>query len=538
LTTAAAFLDLPGEVVSGHPDRHVARVEVAGRACYLKRQHRVGRRERLRQWLAGFGWSSRSEREVVLLQQLEAAGFACPQWVAHGEDGRGRAFLLVEELAGAVELRRLLSDNRLSPDDRRRLAERLGQAVAELHAAGFDTPDLTAKHVFVHPETLAVTLIDWQSARVCRENTSEPLAARPASQRPATEEPGLAEAGYRRELSPVAGLCEAGAIHQTHPIRVRRLGWSARVRSLAALHASLAETLAGAADRLRFLWAYRRVTRRHGPAAPKFAALAREITREAVRVAERRSIRDQRQPAVTGSDQRLVWLAGEAVCAVPDVAAVWPTPAVGPPFYSDAPPDGPVSIRLPDGRPAELLRFRTVAPVGRLLARLRGRSWRSPGATLGRVLFHLRRYGVPAPRLLAFGQRLTGPAAADSFALSEPPAGVPLADWLREPRPLDDRRDVLTQAGLLLRQLHDAGCRSTGPAFRVDDLGRVSVGDVRHIRIVRKLTERARRADLAAIVGGLSGVSRADRLRVVAAYFGRRRPDDRTRERMAPLILG
>ena len=36
------YLDLPGEIVSGHPDRHVARVEVDGRVCYLKRQHRVG----------------------------------------------------------------------------------------------------------------------------------------------------------------------------------------------------------------------------------------------------------------------------------------------------------------------------------------------------------------------------------------------------------------------------------------------------------------------------------------------------------------
>jgi hypothetical protein len=320
---------------------------------------------------------------------------------------------------------------------------------------------------------------------------------------------------------------------------VRLLDWRSRVRSLAALHASLADTLTGAADRLGFVGGYGGVPRRPGPAAPPFAALVRRVTREAIRAGKRRSIRDQRQPVVTADEQRLVWLAGEAVCAVPDAAAVWPTPAVAPPFYDDPPPDGrPVLVRLPDGRVAELVRFRTVAPVGRLLARLRGRSWRSPGATLARVLFHLQRYGIPAPRLLAFGQRLTSPTTADSFALYEPPAGASLADWLREIRSPADRREVLTQAGLLLRQLHDAGCRPIGPVFRVDDLGRVSVGDASRVRIIRRLTGRTRRADLAGLVSSLPHTSRSDRLRVARAYLGGRRPDAPTRERLAPLALG
>src|SRR3954447_15274634 len=59
----AAFLDLPGEVVGGHPDRHVLRVELPDfpTAFYLKRQHTVSRHERFRNWRAGFGWVSRSE---------------------------------------------------------------------------------------------------------------------------------------------------------------------------------------------------------------------------------------------------------------------------------------------------------------------------------------------------------------------------------------------------------------------------------------------------------------------------------------------
>jgi tRNA A-37 threonylcarbamoyl transferase component Bud32 len=446
LLTAGQLLELPGEVVSGHADRHVVRVVVSGAVHYLKRQHRVGWRERLRQAFAGFGWVSRCEREARLLARLESAGFACPNWVACGEDGRGRACLLVEELAGFVELRRFLGDTRVSLE-RRGLAERAGQAVAELHAAGFTTPDLTAKHVFVSPTSLAVALIDWQSARVVIQPTTRD-----------------------------------------------------RVGALAALHAALAEPLADGRERLRFLWAYRRVTRRNGVTVPRFSELVRRVRRESARLAGRRSIRDQRQPAAGG--QRLVWLAGEAVCAVPDVAAVWPAPAVAPPFYPDEPHDSrDVTIRLPDGRPAVLHRFRSSAPLGRLTAWLRGRPWRSPGATLGRVLFHLERYGLPAPRLLAFGQRETGPATADSFALHESPAGEPLDRWLRSCRDPEERREVLEQLDLLLRQLHDAGCRLalSGMPFRVDSAGRVLLGNVRAVRLVRRVSDRARRSDRLAL---------------------------------------
>lgn len=447
LQTAAQLLELPGEVVSGHAERHVRRVELPGSDAvyYLKRQHRVGWRERLRQRLAGFGWVSRSEREARLLQQLESAGFACPNWVAFGEDGRGRAFLLVEELSGFVELRRLLSDTAVSLD-RRGLAERFGQTVADLHAAGFTTPELTAKHVFVHPDTLAVALLDWQCAR---------------------------------RLSGVHTL--------------------SRLRILAALHASLADHLATGRERLRFLWAYRRAT--DFPRSNR-SAYARIIESIAAAVRNRRSIRDQRQPA--GGGQRLVWLADEAVCAVPDVARVWPSPAVALPCYSDAPP-GVAPVRLADGRPGVLHRFRTSDPFGRVVARLRGRSWRSPGATLGRVLFHLERYGIPAPRLLAFGQRETGPASADSFALHEPPAGEPLDRWLAGSHPEEDRREVLDQLDLLLRQFHDAGCRLTpgGMPFRVDGVGRVTLGDVRAVRLVRRVRESDRAADRRSLVASL-----------------------------------
>src|SRR4051794_40339799 len=77
LRAARDFLDLPGEVVSGHPDRHVVRVVLGGRrrvVAFLKREHRVPWRVRFANFRDGFGWMSKSEREALLLAALRRAG--------------------------------------------------------------------------------------------------------------------------------------------------------------------------------------------------------------------------------------------------------------------------------------------------------------------------------------------------------------------------------------------------------------------------------------------------------------------------------
>ncbi|HXD89172.1 MAG TPA: lipopolysaccharide kinase InaA family protein [Urbifossiella sp.] len=456
LLTAEAFLDLPGEIVSGHPDRHVAKVQLPGwnTACFLKRQHSVGVRECFRQWRAGFGWSSRSVREARILRELEKECFDGPQWLAHGEDGQGQAFVLVEEIPEAVELRRLLSDSGLSHDERSRLAEGLGRTIAELHAAGFATPDLSAKHVFVNADIHEATLIDWQSSR-------------------------RAAPGF----SPLP---------------------------LAALHASLADQLAGRRERLRFLWAYRRTLRRVIP-LPRFSEMARDIDCAAQQLLSRRSIRDQRQSPVTGPEQRLVWLAGEAVCAIPEIAANWPKPAIAAPFYNgpNSPDGSPITVSLPDGRRAELLRGRSFQPFAALL----GRGRRTPGANFGRLLFHLERYAIPAPRLYAFGQRILGTMRADWFVLHESEAGQPLAKWLTYTADVQERREAIEQANAILDQLHDAGCRLTGRAapFRISEEGRVMVGDLRAVRLVKSVSAKDRSADRQVFLRSMPGLTVAER---------------------------
>ncbi|MBN9120405.1 MAG: hypothetical protein J0I06_14815, partial [Planctomycetes bacterium] len=204
--------------------------------------------------------------------------------------------------------------------------------------------------------------------------------------------------------------------------------------------------------------------------------------------------RDQLQPLPPTDPYRLVWLAGEAVCAVPEAAAAWPRPAIAPPFYGFG-PVGPANVRFA-GREAVLVRGRTSAPLGRLRAWLRATPWRSPGVTAGRVLFHLDRYGVPAPRLLAFGQRLTSATGAEWFALYEAPRGPLLRRWRRTAGAADQRKVFDAVAGCL-RKLHDAGCVLTDPraAFTVRAGGEVSIADPFAVRIVRRVTEAARERD-------------------------------------------
>jgi hypothetical protein len=452
LHSADDILALDGEIVSGHPNRHVLQVNLKTgsitRRLYLKREHSVGWRSRLKNWRDGFGFVSRSEREAKVLERLEAAGLPGPHGIAYGEDGRGRAFLLVDELTGCQELRVVLADPTISPADRRSLADHLGKAIADLHAAGFDTPDLSAKHVFVRPGSWTVTLLDWPSAK-----------------------PG-------RMLEPAQR-------------------WDA----LACLNASLVDWLATPRERLRAIRAYRKRSREIG----EFAPFARMVGERTARWLKRSSIRSQRQPGVGRHDQRLVWLADESVCAHPEIAKHWPRPAAVDPYYSNETVDGErLRVAAPDGRPATLLRFRTTDPIGRTVAALRGKAWRSPAARLARLTFHLQNAGVPVPRLLAFGQRFTTSVTADSFLLASRTDAPTLLDWIaRHPH---DREALLLEYGGILRLAHEAGC-VLGPDVRCAavqlDRGRprLVVDPSLHGRLLKSVAEPLRRADLTSFEG-------------------------------------
>ena len=63
LDSAPAILALRGEVVCGHPDRHVARVQLPnGRIIFLKLEHSVGEKTRFKNWWAEPSGTTKSSR--------------------------------------------------------------------------------------------------------------------------------------------------------------------------------------------------------------------------------------------------------------------------------------------------------------------------------------------------------------------------------------------------------------------------------------------------------------------------------------------
>jgi hypothetical protein len=374
LTDPEQFLQLPGVVISGHPDRNVARVTIGSGPqalpTFLKREHRVRWRARLANACAGFGPASRSCREGQTLRALRRAGIGCPDWIAAGEDDHGRAFLLLAEIRDAVDLQQFLaSPAGKQPATRRTLAQRLGVTLSRMHAAGFDHPDLYAKHVLVRTTDLSIHLLDWQRTR-----------------------------------------------------RPRGLSWWQRWRGLAALDATLADTLATRRERLLCLRAYLAGS---GATVPGWKDAARAIRRQAARLLRKRHVREVRSCPQPLGRQGILWLDGEALCVTQEF---WEEMAGRTPdclrFAT-----GPVTtatrrVTLPGGREALLVQARRSQPLRWLWAEFRGRPLVSAEVRQAGVLFGARRHGQDVPRLLAFGQRCRTPWRTESFLLTQQPTAA------------------------------------------------------------------------------------------------------------------
>jgi tRNA A-37 threonylcarbamoyl transferase component Bud32 len=506
LATASQFLVLSGVILSGHPNRHVARVVLgddASASAFLKREHRIPWRDRLVNAWQGFGFVSNSSREFQLLNQLRRVGIACPEPIAAGEDGRGRAFLLLREIAGARDLRTFLRENQSTARSHRcRLARKLGEALAYVHAAGFDHPDLYSKHVLVctcKEGEPVFSFLDWARSR------------------------------WRR-----------------------RVPWSVRARDLAALDATLAEQLAAPRERLVCLGAYLNFSRQAGGAAglPRLSRAAHDIRQRSKRLLAKRRIREQRQEPLAFGTQNLIWLDGEALCVTREFRLElgeqlpgWLGVENG--RAGSEPPLTTKIVTTPRGRTAQLVRRRTNRPLARLWAWLQRRPLTSPELEQVGTLFRLQRYGIETPKVLAVGQRDRFFGQTESFLLVEPPAGtVSLELWLTQhsgpyccAAERSQRRRVLVEAGKVLRRMHDAGCYFVGRASQPDDSARLASLPL-HVRLdekgrpgvvlagvvgIRKCHRPQRAlvlADLTAVQVLLAAVcSRSERLRFLLSYL-------------------
>lgn len=344
LSSPADFLDLPGEVVGGHANRHVVRVrlDLGGRTitAYLKREHRLD-------WTDRVTGDSHSQREARVLRSL--ARGPVPRWLAYGRDCDGRAFLLVRGESRASDLRSILHAG-LPSGQRRRLAVAVGRAVAAVHRAGFVHPDLTCKHILIQKH-YQLTLLDWARGR-------------------------------------------------------KSESWRDRARDLTVLHASLADELASSRERLLMLRAYCRHMPDAPPeaelaeaiAAAESVALRRRSVRELRQppcASGRQRLRWLRGEALCVT--RPAWrLCGGSLPPELD--------ALAEPFDITS---RSAAAFAPFGR-VEILRFAQVHWLTRLWAEVRGTRPTARAVILAGAAFRLHRYGVSTARVWAFGQHADG----------------------------------------------------------------------------------------------------------------------------------
>jgi tRNA A-37 threonylcarbamoyl transferase component Bud32 len=501
LISPRALLRLPAVIVSGHPDRNVSRVTLGAAEdavhAYLKREHRVRWKQRFANLWAGYGLVSVSHREALALRRLRRAGIGCPEWIAVGADGQGRAFLVVEEMAGCQDLRRFLADPNLSARDRFRFARHLGNSLAQVHEAGFAHPDLYAKHVLVDPRELTISFLDWQRTP------------------------------------------------RAHRVSLRE-GW----HDLAALDATLADDLANPRERRQCLRSY--LAARSYAAGMK--ARDRALLLQALRairahrdmLLRRRHIREARH--IPAAKQELIWLDGEALCVTPEYhrqhdGALPPTSSLSRNERACA------TVALPHGGQGFFIRRRRDRFVAWLAAWFGGRPVSTPEVRQAGLLFRLQRYGVSTARLLAFGQRQVSPWRIESFLLTEPPSGSrSLTEWLaRSAKELPradagrQRRCLLREIGQALQRMHAAGCHLHYPLANCEESvslftvheaeeasspkPHVTLARVDRLRLCRRLNQDRVVSDLADLrrQQPTASLSRTDELRVILSYLGCKR---------------
>jgi tRNA A-37 threonylcarbamoyl transferase component Bud32 len=494
------FLELRSVVISGHPNRNVGRVTLGSGPnavqTFLKREHRVLGRDYFSSWRAGFGWVSRSVREARLLAALRQASVGCPEVIAVGEDGAGRAFLLLREVNSGGSLRDQLRQGRLPRSElRAALAHRLGFELAHLHASGFFHADLYSCHVLADHETGAISFLDWQRSQ-----------------------------------------------------RRRRVGWRDRIHDLATLDATLAGELVSVRERWRCLRTY---CREAGIPSTSRAAFARRIRRHAERLLRKRHVQELRDAPLPVGHQALIWLDGEAVCVTREYQQE--LGGAVPRWLLPVPPQPELrdwacrqSCPRPGGRDGALVQRICHRPWQWFCDWVRGRRFTTPELRQAALLFRLERYGVRVPRLLAVGQRHLRPWWTESFLLTEQQSGVDLLAWLDLYRPEDAFtaehkrvRRVLREAGQLLRRLHDARCYLTGrlPLIVTED-GALGLSGVDELHTARQAQPGLARDDLSLLCRSLAR-NQTDALRVLHGYYGvrRMRPEPAAQARQASLAL-
>jgi heptose I phosphotransferase len=166
---------LQGRVYRAMPGRRTLRVEIDGRAYFVKIHHGVGWREIGKNLITGKRPVLGARQEWLALQRLHAAQAPTMTVAAFGERGvnpaRRQSFLITEEIAPAIDLE-TLTQNWLqeppAPAHKYSLIIAVAHMVAALHRAGVNHRDCYLCHFLLRPSPQthpALALIDLHRAQ-------------------------------------------------------------------------------------------------------------------------------------------------------------------------------------------------------------------------------------------------------------------------------------------------------------------------------------------------------------------------------------
>jgi tRNA A-37 threonylcarbamoyl transferase component Bud32 len=240
-----------GQSVGRHAKRDIERITIDENGepvrVFLKRERQTYLKDRLKNWIDGLGWGTKSRREWQALSAMTRAGVGCPEplVIVERRGFRPQGYLVLREIPNVQLLGPYLAEwrGRTSTQERRQFAEHLGREVARLHAIGVNHPDLFSKHILLrgdeHPAASPrVWFIDMQ-----RSSTQVRVSIRQ------------------------------------------------RIQDIAALDATIAQRLASETDRLAFLRAYLAASDGEKPDA---ATMVSAVRRRSQKLQGRRKIREMR----------------------------------------------------------------------------------------------------------------------------------------------------------------------------------------------------------------------------------------------------
>lgn len=284
--------------------------------------------------------------------------------------------------------------------------------------------------------------------------------------------------------------------------RRKSVSWRCRRRQLAVLNATLHDSLASTRLRLRFLRAYLRAATLRME-TPPLARFADEIRKHSDALRQKRSIRELGQRAIPAADQQFVSIPSPRLLIVRSHFE----------RFGGQMPDW--LIQAGAGDPTEVKE--SAIPSGFRFHRWPGSSFEMTMPPLAHVLFHLQRFGVPVPKLIAVGGSWDG-----TFAVTHLEPTIPFHEIYTDASPASKHR-LLCSAGKILRQIHDAGFHLppgdswTRRIVVVQGSEKVVIAEVNSLARSSVSWRDLFRADFSHVI---SNFSRADQIRFLRAYLG------------------